>query len=39
MLAWVWLAELPLPGEVLGSLIVLVGVTLATLRRPVRVGS
>lgn len=34
ILAWFWLAELPLPGEVLGSLIVLVGVTLATLRRP-----
>ena len=39
LLAWAWLAELPLPGEVLGSLIVLVGVTLATLRRPVRAGS
>ena len=38
VLAWLWLAERPLPGEVLGSLIVLVGVTLATLRRPVRVA-
>ena len=38
ILAWLWLAELPLPGEVLGSLIVLAGVTLATLRRPVRAG-
>ena len=38
ILAWLWLAELPLPGEVLGSLIVLVGVTLATLRRPARAG-
>ena len=38
LLAWLWLAELPLPGEVLGSAVVLVGVALATLRRPVRVG-
>ena len=38
LLAWLWLAELPLPGEVLGSAVVLGGVALATLRRPVRVG-
>ena len=38
LLAWLWLAELPLPGEVLGSAVVLGGVTLATLRRPVRAG-
>ena len=38
LLAWLWLAELPLPGEVLGSAVVLGGVTLATLRRPGRVG-
>ena len=38
LLAWLWLAELPLPGEVLGSAVVLVGVALATLRRPGRVG-
>ncbi|MCY4106086.1 MAG: DMT family transporter [Chloroflexi bacterium] len=36
LLAWLWLAELPLPGEALGSLVVLVGVALATLRRPLR---
>ncbi len=36
LLAWLWLAETPLPGEVLGSAVVLGGVTLATLRRPVR---
>ena len=38
LLAWLWLAELPLPGEVLGSAVVLGGVALATLRRPGRVG-
>ncbi len=38
LLAWFWLAETPLPGEVLGSAVVLVGVALATLRRPARVG-
>ena len=38
LLAWFWLAETPLPGEVLGSAVVLVGVALATLRRPGRVG-
>ena len=38
LLAWFWLAELPLPGEVLGSAVVLGGVVLATLRRPVRAG-
>ena len=38
LLAWLWLAELPLPGEVLGSAVVLVGVALATLRRPARAG-
>ncbi len=36
LLAWLWLAELPLPGEVLGSAVVLGGVALATLRRPAR---
>ena len=38
LLAWLWLAELPLPGEVLGSAVVLGGVALATLRRPARAG-
>ena len=38
VLAWLWLAEAPRPGEVLGSAIVLAGVALATLKRPGRVG-
>ena len=38
LLAWFWLAEAPRTGEVLGSAVVLAGVALATLRRPVRVG-
>ena len=34
LLAWLWLAEMPLPGEALGCAVVLVGVALATLKRP-----
>lgn len=36
LLAWLWFAELPRLGEVLGSGLVLVGVGLATLRAPLR---